>query len=471
MNKSLARKSLVLIFAVALIAITAARADACSCMENGPPCEAFGGATAVFVGKVVGSKERKESILDGVKTIYDVGEIYFKVEESFVGKKASRIVIHSGTGGGDCGFWFRRGETYLVYAYGESQDKLYTNICTRTRLVAKAEEDLAFLRNLPRKGTGARIYGEVAASVNDPDSRHVTLKPLTGITVKIEGERRTYDATTDAEGNYELTGLEPGKYKVRAVLPDYYYHSDEYSVHEIEVNDRGCARAGFFAQNDSRITGQVMGPEGRPVPKAMVELIRLERFDAASRMEADRTWADEEGRFQMSHIPPGRYLLGVNILSLSNRELPYPPAFYPGVAERSQATIINIDWGQKLTDANIQLGTKLIARTVKGIVLWPDGRPAAGVTVYLADPENPDYSFNGRFETGADGQFVVEGFEGQTYQVQAYGNRLTANGKRGEDVYAEPPTVELRSDIEGVRLLLSLRGRPWDKKEEKAAPK
>lgn len=66
-------------------------------------------------------RQRREA--DGAVTTYDVGEIYFKVEEAFVAIKSASTVIHSGTGGADCGHWFLRGKKYLVYAYGESRDQ------------------------------------------------------------------------------------------------------------------------------------------------------------------------------------------------------------------------------------------------------------------------------------------------------------------------------------------------------------
>ena len=81
---------------------------ACTCRDERPPCEEFGSAKAVFIGKVIGAREqRREREEDGSTTTYDVGEIYFKVEEPFLGvAKGTRAVIHSGTGGADCGYWF-----------------------------------------------------------------------------------------------------------------------------------------------------------------------------------------------------------------------------------------------------------------------------------------------------------------------------------------------------------------------------
>ena len=442
-----------LFFAFAAAMLSADAARACSCIRENPPCQEFGSSRAVFVGKVTGSKLREEvANPDGSKTVYDVGEIYFKVEEPFSGVKSPTAVIFSGTGGGDCGYWFKRGERYLVYAYGDTPDKLHTNICTRTAPLAEADEDLAFLRNLPRKGVGARIYGSVAAALKDPASTDWRKRqPLPGVTVKVEGRRRTYDAVTDAEGNYELTGLEAGIYKVRPVLPDYYY-SDEYSTREFEVSDRGCVRRDFFAQNKSLISGRVVDPEGRGLPKVMVELMPVGGSDSADWRRHDTDFADEQGNFELERIAPGRYLLGINIGSVPDAGAPYPRTFYPGVTDRAQATVIEVGWGRQFKGMNIQLPPRLIEYTVRGVVVWPDGRPAAKATVYVEDVKHPGWCVNGcGSETDALGQFTLRGFAGHTYRVNA--NSFLQAPENS--VRAEPPTITLDGNVDGIRLILS----------------
>ena len=399
-------KHLLLVVSAVVLLPCSTAVKACSCVGERPPCEGFGSASAVFIGKVVGAKQQREQRgEDGSITTYDVGEIYFKVEESFLGVKGARVVIHSGTGGGDCGYWFLRGQRYLVYAYGESSDSLGTSICTRTRLLAHADADLEFLRNLPRKGTGSRIYGSVAAALKDPKSTDWrTRKPLDGVTVKIEGTQRTFDAVTDSKGEYEITGIPAGKYKVHAVVPDY-YRQDEYWSREIELNDRGCAREDFFAQSDSAITGHVLKPDGKGLAKANVELIAVDS-EVVRRFGGDTAWAEEDGSYKLSEIAPGRYLLGINISSSPDKDAPYPRIYYPGVTDRSTATVIEIGLGQKLSDIDIHLPPPLIEHVVRGFVIWPDGSLARGVEIYLEDVNYPGWCVNGcSTKTDAQGRF------------------------------------------------------------------
>ena len=56
--------------------------------------------------------------------------------------------------GGQCGYPFRAGEKYVVYAYRyEGDAKLWASICSRTHPVGEADEDLRYLERLPAKGT------------------------------------------------------------------------------------------------------------------------------------------------------------------------------------------------------------------------------------------------------------------------------------------------------------------------------
>jgi len=91
---------------------------------------------AVFVGKVV-------EVVSDPRNFYVV--VKFKVESSWKQGYSDEVAVRTGRGGGDCGYHFEAGESYLVYAYSSEAKKLETNICQRTRGVADATDDLRLL--------------------------------------------------------------------------------------------------------------------------------------------------------------------------------------------------------------------------------------------------------------------------------------------------------------------------------------
>jgi len=249
-------------------------------------------------------------------------------------------------------------------------------------------------------------------------------------------------------------------------VPDY-YRQNEYWMREIVLNDRGCAREDFFAQNDSGITGHVFKPDGTPLAKANVELMPVER-ETIQRLGGDETWADEKGEYELEEIPPGRYLLGINLSSSPSNEQPYPRTFYPGVTDRSTATVIEIGLGQKLKDIDIHLPPQSIAHLICGFVVWPDGSLAKGVDIYLEDVDYPGWCVNGcNTRTDQQGRFELKGFDGYKYRVVSTAEKSSIDGKEKVNAYGVSESFQLGTEMENLRIVLSLPGRPWDKKEEK----
>ena len=101
-------------------------------------------ARAVFSGKVL------EIIVK--PQIYHV-EVKVKVESSWEESLPEEVTVFTGRGGGDCGFHFEVGESYLVFAYGSGNGSLWTNICQRTAGISGAKLDLKILGRgkLPRR--------------------------------------------------------------------------------------------------------------------------------------------------------------------------------------------------------------------------------------------------------------------------------------------------------------------------------
>lgn len=120
---------------------------ACQCAGSAAPCQAYWKTDVVFVGTVVGSTK----FITG-KGDYKSEQrlVRFNVVEAFRGVQTAQAEVITGWGGGDCGYGFESGQSYIVYAYRSEKDKrLYTSICSRTRSLAEASEDLNYIHSLP----------------------------------------------------------------------------------------------------------------------------------------------------------------------------------------------------------------------------------------------------------------------------------------------------------------------------------
>lgn len=442
---------------------------ACSCIAERPVCEAFGGADAVFVGKVIGSKQQRKTNYDGVDETWDVGEIYFEIEEAFSGvKKGDRVTIHSGTGGGDCGYWFKRGKTYLIYGFGDDKKGFSTNICSRTREISGAGEDLEFLHNLPPKNSGAKIYGRVAELVKNPEEKGwKQLNPLLGISLTVtntEKPKINYKIETDSQGYYEITGVPAGKYKVVPKIPKKTIIS-EYSTQEFKVKDRGCAEQSFQIENDSLIKGKVVDSDGKPIEGIEVELIPENQKERLGGISDDSTYTSEDGGFEFETVPIGNYILAINYNNAPDADAPFPTTFYPYALKRSEAVPFQIGRGQKINNIVFRLPPRLIEKKVYGSVFWEDGNPAAEIDIHLEDSERLGWCVNGcSTKTDAQGNFVLNGYFGRSYHIRASGKKIV-NGVEKE-LFAELLTFKAEDELPSFKLILNLTKDPTKEEDE-----
>jgi hypothetical protein len=451
----------VLLTAAALLVLlaSASTAEACSCFGTGGPCESFGAASAVFVGTVVDrtdrSKPDEKGVVEWTPFVYR-----FSVLQPFLGVESAEFEVSSGRGGGDCGYGFRKGETYLVYAYGGGDGKPpSTGICTRTRPVADAAEDLEFLRSLPARGAGVTVSvtverqrQRIAAGDSKPAGG------LSGARVTFEGAGESREVTTDSEGRARLSGLKPGAYKVRLALPEGLtaYKAEQ----EVKVADRGCARVHYAVADDGRVSGRVTEEGGRAAAGVLVALLEAEDPDPQRHYtRLERT--DEEGRYLFKSLPPGRYLLAVNFNRYPQPGDPtnaYPRTFYPGVARASQAEVISLGAGESVKEKDITLPARRGESVVEGVVVWEDGRPVPGAHLSYRDVTyNDPGSDNGGPRADDLGRFRLEGYQGQALLIHARSDRqLTGDYRRdGPMERSEPARVTLAAPTETVRIVIT----------------
>ena len=217
---------------------------ACDCGDPGPPCRAFARTAAVFAGWVtrIGTISTKLASGDAYERIL----VSFEIERSYRGARGTSIEVVTDGGGGDCAYAFKQGQRYLVYASEFPEvGKLYTSICSRTREISEAEEDLEYLNHKDDAGHGAGIEGTINELARDPKdgTRTWITGPAVGVVVVIEGEEGRWTAVTDKNGRFRQWGLKPGKYRVSPAFSDRFLPHTETAV----VEEMLCARVYILA--------------------------------------------------------------------------------------------------------------------------------------------------------------------------------------------------------------------------------
>lgn len=162
MTPSGALKTVGAVVFVLLLAGPASASPSCSCIGLSPS-EAFEQSALVFVGTVIDRLEPPPRYMeyngDTVAVISGGDMIRWRLEasEGWKGDAAEVLAVHSPRDGAACGTGFEIGRRYLVYAGSSSGDSWRdwpggtvfpvwtTYLCSRTRALEHAAEDLEFL--------------------------------------------------------------------------------------------------------------------------------------------------------------------------------------------------------------------------------------------------------------------------------------------------------------------------------------
>ena len=131
-------KSLMIsLLSVAFLVLGAEAALACTCAPAQSAAAELERAAAVFSGKVVEIKRQKRS-----EGLFARVEVVFRVEKAWKGVERKTVSVWTSSQSSACGYGFREGQTYLVYAYESAPGSLSTGICSRTRRLKDARKDL-----------------------------------------------------------------------------------------------------------------------------------------------------------------------------------------------------------------------------------------------------------------------------------------------------------------------------------------
>lgn len=403
--------STVVLALAGLLGLTAGAAEACSCIQPGPPCQEYWRADAIFVGTVTSSERTSR-----VPAQFGTGRrVTFTVASGFKGTAGDTAIVNTGLGGGDCGYPFKIGESYVVYASLRADGTLTTGICSRTALLSKAAEDVAYATALADgTATEGGVAGRVRFNPRTMEQDSVRAKPMAGTTVVVTGPEGTRRLTTDPDGRFAATGLQPGRYSVRLDLPAGYYALGTGEAVEL-ADARACADVTVHVLYDGHVSGRVLDSGGRPVAGLTLDVVspsQLERRIGGQH----RTLTGRDGRFEFTQLPPGRFVVALNPVR-SAQPSAEPSVYFPGVTVPERADVQTLGGGAHVDVGTFTLPASVTYVPVEGIVLGPEGAPAEGAKVYLKLAGEQGFLISEPAVTGADGTFVLAALSGRQYEV------------------------------------------------------
>lgn len=193
-----------------------ASAWACSCSGPMPRCE----AAAVFAGTVTEIIEETNPTRASFWRIRRQ-VVHFKITEQLLDLTSGKeeIEIETGMGGGDCGYRFEKDLSYVVYAsrMRDGKGKLVTTICSRTKPLAQAKEDLDYFRS---RKSGPDV-AEISIQVLGLSDSNIPAEKLQGVSLTITGPETDLLKLSDSSGHQSFANLPSGEYGITAVFPGY----------------------------------------------------------------------------------------------------------------------------------------------------------------------------------------------------------------------------------------------------------
>jgi hypothetical protein len=181
----------------------------------------------------------------------------------------------------------------------------------------------------------------------------------------------------------------------------------------LEPKQHASVNIAFTVENSVR--GRVLDPKGRGMHRVCVYLVAP---DQEAGGPSDCT--DEQGRFEITEIPEGQYVLVANQNGKPSNREPFPKIFYPSVAERERAAVIDIKPGEKITDLDIVIPKLEETVTITGVLQYSDGKPIAEQWVnFNVTTRNEKVDGHVSEKTDGAGRFTLTVLKGLTGELSA----------------------------------------------------
>jgi hypothetical protein len=421
---------------VLLVVATPRSAAACSCMIVGPACQAYWKTDAVFDATVTRIQRLPPADTSAALELpSDDTLVTLQVHRSWKGAGTGEVEITTASSSSACGYEFTEGDRYLVFAR-HWRGRWSVSYCSATQQFDGSGPAAAFLASLERPAPGGRLFGTVRTSQRVFEHERSQQEVATETIVRLSGAGKAWTAKSTG-GRYEFRGLPEGTYDLEIDAPEGHMTYGRDRTVNIP-SEHACAEENFGFAPAGRIAGRLVDPDGRGLAGLRVEVtVPDAQPHPIYGLPMDSGSTDASGFFELGNLPPGRYIIGVNLRDLPNQYNPYGRAVYPGTGEPH---VVELSLGQAVDLGTWFMPPPLPITRVEGIVTRADGTPVPGVHVGAWDDTgDPIERARGAGNTISDdgGRFVLELRQGRIYD-------FSARDKQAKPMKVRAPRLETR---------------------------
>ena len=201
--------------------------------------------------------------------------------------------------------------------------------------------------------------------------------------------------SADDDGRFELTDLPEGSFQITAGKTGY---SMPGAAASLAPPPFGAGPAVDLAEGETRervditlarwgaVNGRVFDELGDPMQGVSVQLLQV-RYQAGRRRLVGAGSAsistDDLGRFRVSSVSSGQYIVSATVGGVSTAELPgYTRSYFPGTPTASEAQFVAVAVSQELSGIEFSMSRARTA-TISGTLLDAAGQPSTSGSVRL----------------------------------------------------------------------------------------
>ena len=188
---------------------------------------------------------------------------------------------------------------------------------------------------------------------------------------------------------------------------------------------------GIPPQQGGTVTGVLRDAEGKPVPGVrMAAVARPDSIEdaAGGAAMAGLAQTDEQGRYTLENVPPGRYYIAAGRLDLQT--------YFPGTQTMAEATAVTIPPGATLSGIDFVLNNTSFGRSTSGAIFG-----AGGITASV--PLQIKVENGGKLPVSANGSFI-------TVLLQSAGMNLGRPIGNGAIAIPGPVTADFQVTVQNL---------------------